>query len=425
MFQRYTLPNGTRVILVPKHDTGAITLLALFRVGSRFEAARTLGISHFLEHMMFKGTKKRPDTLEISRELDGVGAAYNAFTSKDHTGYYIKLNYEKTELAIDIMYDMLANSLMKTEEVERERRVILEEIHMYEDNPIMLIEELFEEEIYRGSSLGWRIAGDEKSLAQVHRRELAVFRHEHYRPYETVFVAAGKLPEGMVKLIENTFGQSKKRDGRPTQYRAFRAGALHSRGPRLKLKYKDTGQVQVALGFPAYGLSHEKMPALGLLSTILGGTMSSRLFIAVRERRGLAYSVRSSINAYEDVGNLVVQAGLDKSRVDEALRVIMTELRRIAAKGITVAELDRGKENIRGRLTLALEESSDLADFFGKQELHLGKIKTPEEKLEQVFRVSREEVGAVAREIIVGKKLAAAIIGPFESMDRFKKLLRL
>lgn len=424
MFQRYTLKNGTRVILVPQQETGAVTLLSLFRVGSRFEDARTLGISHFLEHMMFKGTKKRPDTLEISRELDGVGAEYNAFTSKDHTGYYIKLNYEKADMAIDIMYDMLANSLVKPEEVERERKVIMEEIHMYEDNPIMLVEELYEEELYRGSSLGWRIAGDKKSLAHVGKKELVAFRHEHYLPHETVFVVAGRFTDGMVKMIEDTFGSAKKRDGRPRQYRPFKSAAVHNRGPRVHLKFKDTGQVQVALGFPAYKLEDARMPALSVLSTILGGTMSSRLFIAVRERRGLAYSVRSSINAYEDIGNLVIQSGLDKSRVFEALKVIMAELKRMVMRGVTVDELDRAKENIRGRITLALEDSSAVADFYGKQELHAGKVKTPEERIEKIFAVTREEIRAAAREIIEPKKLAAAVIGPFEDVKRFTKLLK-
>ncbi len=424
MFQRYTLKNGTRVILVPQQETGAVTLLSLFRVGSRFEDARTLGISHFLEHMMFKGTKKRPDTLEITRELDGVGAAYNAFTSKDHTGYYIKLNHEKADMAIDIMYDMLANSLMRHEEVERERKVIMEEIHMYEDNPMMLVEELYEEELYRGSSLGWRIAGDEKSLAHVRRAELARFRHEFYRPQETVFVVAGRFQDGMVKMIEDTFGSAKKRDGRPRQYKSFRRAAVHSRGPRLNLKFKETSQVQVVLGFPAYKIEDTKMPALSLLATILGGTMSSRLFIAVRERRGLAYSVHASINAYEDTGNLAVQAGLDKSRVDEALKVIMVELKRMAEKGVTGSELDHAKENIRGRITLALEDSSDVADFYGKQELHTGSVKTPEEKIEKIFAVTREEIRSVAREIMQPKKLAAAVIGPFEDAKRFTKLMR-
>ncbi len=424
MHQKFLLSNGLRVILAPHEDTKAITLLALFRIGSRYEKQKTLGISHFLEHMMFKGTKKRPETTLIARELDGVGAEYNAFTGKDHTGYYIKLNYEKTDLALDIMHDMLANSLVKHEEVERERRVILEEIHMYEDNPIMLVEELFEEELFRGSSLGWRIAGNEQTLARIDRQELIDFRQAHYRPVETVLVAAGRLPEKIRIAIERTFGQLKSGLARRARFQSFRSRPGHRQGPRLKFRFKQTDQVQVALGFPALALADQRLPALNVLSTILGGTMSSRLFIAVRERRGLAYSVHSSINAYEDMGNLVVQAGLDKSRADEALKVIATELGRLSRSGVTNSELARGKENIRGRLTLAMEDSQAVAEFFGKQELHLDKIKTPDEKLAEIFAVRSEEVRAVARQVLNSQKMAAAMIGPFEDSRRFIKLMK-
>lgn len=424
MFERYTLKNGTRVLLIPHQETKAITLLSLFRVGSRFEEARTLGLSHFLEHMMFKGTKKRPETIEISRELDGVGAVYNAFTGKDHTGYYIKVNYEKTEMAMDLMHDMVANSLLQPEEIEKERNVILEEMHMYEDNPIMLVEELYEEELYRTSSLGWRIIGDNATLSKIKRKQLVDFRKEFYRPQETVFIAAGKLPDDVGYLIERTFGSIKAQPGRPKQPRNFKLAAVHGRGPRIALRYKDTGQVQVVLGFPAYSFLDPKLPVLQVLSTILGGTMSSRLFISVREKRGLAYSIRSSLSVYEDTGNIAVQAGLDKGRVGEALKVIMSELKRMTREFVKNDELERAKENIRGRIYLGLEDSENTADFYGKQELHTHQVQTPEEKIEQIFAVTKEEIRAVAKELFHTSKLAAAIIGPFEDKKKFEKLMK-
>ncbi|MBI4280874.1 insulinase family protein [Candidatus Uhrbacteria bacterium] len=424
MFERFKLTNGVRTVLVPHADTKAITLLSLFRVGSRFERASTLGLSHFLEHMMFKGTRKHPETVEISRILDSLGAEYNAFTGKDHTGYYIKVNYEHAALALDIMFDMLAHSLLKPEEIERERKVIQEEINMYEDNPIMLVEELFEEELFRGNSLGWRIAGQAATLARIKRKELTDFRRKFYRPSEIVVVAAGRLPTIIQKNIARTFGSLRPQRGRPTQPRSFRVLGRHRAGPRVVVKFKDTGQVQVALGFPALALSHPRLPTLQVLSTILGGTMSSRLFIAVRERRGLAYSIRSSISGYEDTGNLMIQAGLDKARLDEALRVMMAELRRMRERGVTKEELASAKENIRGRMTLALEDSEMTADFYGKQELHLGKIATPDEKLAKILAVTKEEVAAVAAAICQPSLLAAAVIGPFEDAGRFVKLLQ-
>lgn len=424
MFDKHLLKNGMRVVLSPMQETKAITLLALFRVGSRYENRRTLGLSHFLEHMMFKGTKKRPKAIQISKILDGVGAEYNAFTSKDYTGYYIKVNYEKTELAMELMSDMLANSVLAQEEVERERKVIKEEINMYEDNPIMLVEELYEQELYRGSSLGWRIAGDVKSLANIRRKELVDFRGEHYRPKNTVFIASGRFPENLEKMISKYFGVLKG-DGRPQGFKKFQPSKVHAAGPRVALRFRDTGQVQVVLGFPAYAYKDKRLPALHLLATILGGSMSSRLFIAVRERRGLAYFVRASTSVYQDTGNLLIHAGLDKSRIDAAIKVIMKEVKRIRDGGVTREELVRAKENIRGRMTLALEESSDVADFLGKQELLTGEIKTSDQKLEKIFKVTQADVKKVAADVFKSNRLAAAIIGPFEDANRFQKLFRI
>lgn len=423
MFQKYTLKNGLRVVTAPMQETKAITILALFRVGSRYEARKTLGISHFLEHMMFKGTKKRPQAIQISRELDGVGAEYNAFTSKDYTGYYIKLNYEKAQLAIDMMSDMLANSILAAEEVERERKVIQEEINMYEDNPMMLVEELFEEELYTGNSLGWRIAGDAKSLVNIKQKELVDFRHEHYRPKHTVLTVAGRFPKNLEAMIEKYFGAISSRGERPEQFLKFKSGKEHGSGPRVRLKFRKTDQAQVCMGLPAYPYGHARLPALHVLATILGGGMSSRLFVEVRERRGLAYFVRASVNVYQDTGNFMIHAGLDKTRIDEALRVIGQELRKMAKRGITAAELARAKENMRGRMTLALEESSDVADFLGKQELLTGRVLTAEEKMERVMRVTRQDVQAVARDLFRPARLAAAVIGPFKDSKRFVKLL--
>lgn len=423
MFQKYTLKNGMRVVLAPMHETKAVTILALFRVGSRYEARRTLGISHFLEHMMFKGTKKRPKAIQISRELDGVGAEYNAFTGKDYTGYYIKLNFEKAKLAMDMMSDMLANSLLAHDEVERERKVIQEEINMYEDNPMMLVEELYEEELYTGSSLGWRIAGDAKSLVNIKQKELVDFRKEHYRPKHTVLAVAGRFPKDLEAMIQRYFGVISSQGERPEEFPKFKSGKEHSSGPRVRVKFRKTDQAQVCMGLPAYPYGHERLPALHVLATILGGGMSSRLFVEVRERRGLAYFVRASVNVYQDTGNLMIHSGIDKSRIDEALSTIGEELRKMATRGITTAELARAKENMRGRMTLALEESSDVADFLGKQELLTNRILTADEKMAKVMRVTREDVQAVAKDILRPRRLAAAVIGPFKDSQRFTKIL--
>lgn len=421
-YTRTTLKNGTRVIMVPSHDTQACTVLALFEVGSRYETPKLAGASHFVEHMMFKGTERRPSTLGITRELDAVGADYNAFTGKDHTGYYIRLMADKAGLAVDMLHDMLFRSTYPEAECEREREVIKEEINMYEDNPMMQAEELLEGLVYRGT-LARPISGTHATMDGIRRGALVKYRDTWYAPSRMVIAVAGKIGPEMPALLESTFGTVPEPPVKPGSYPAspLRLGG----GPRLALKYKKTEQVQLALGFPGLPYGHRGIAALAVLSNILGGGMSSRLFTEVRERRGLAYSVRSSLSPYQDVGNLVIQAGLTKARIDEGISVILAELGKAAKEGVTEEELSRAKEYIKGKTVLGLEESSALAEFFAKQELLQRKISTPEERLKRIDAVTREEVRAAAREAFRTPNISAALIGPFKDEARFRTLLRI
>ncbi len=420
LFQTTTLKNGTRVILVPSRDTQAATVLVLFEIGSRYENGKLAGASHFVEHMMFKGTERRPSTLDISRDLDSVGADYNAFTGKDYTGYYVKLNAEKVELAVDMLHDMLFHSTYRADECEREREVIKEEINMYDDNPMMRAEELLEELIYEGT-LARPIAGTHQTMDGLGRAELAKWRDEAYAPSRMVIAVAGKIEPSVTDLLEKTFGGVKEPKKKLKSYPLSR---LRSGGARLALQYKETEQVQFALGFPGFPYGHKHLPALSVLSTILGGGMSSRLFTEVRERRGLAYSVRSSLSPYQDVGNIAIQAGLTKAKLDEGIAVILQELGKAARKGVTAEELLRAKEYIKGKTVLGLEESSALAEFFAKQELLQKKIETPQERLSRIDKVTREDVLAVAKQVFRTSTLSAALIGPFKDKARFMKLLK-
>ncbi len=415
------LKNGARLIQVPSHDTQAATVLVLFEVGSRYENLRLSGASHYVEHMMFKGTKKRPNTSMISRDLDSVGADYNAFTGKDYTGYYIRLDAAHTALAIDMLHDMLFQSLYDPKECQRERKVILEEINMYEDNPIMHAEELLEELVYEGTPLARNIAGTPQTMSGITRKMLTEYRDRYYAPSRMVVSIAGKIDDAAVELLDQTFGAIKEPKRKPKTYLP---GKLRAGGPRLALKFKETEQVQFTLGFPGYALGHQKLPALTVLSTVLGGGMSSRLFTEVRERRGLAYSVRASASSYQDCGNLAIQAGLTKARVEEGIRTILKELGDIAKNGITKEELHRAKEYIKGKTILGLEESSALAEFFARQELLTRKMETPEEKIAKIAAVGREDVQAAARQIFRTDRLSAAIIGPFKDEADFKKILK-
>ncbi|HTK04579.1 MAG TPA: pitrilysin family protein [Candidatus Eisenbacteria bacterium] len=406
-----TLGNGTRVVLVPHRDTAAATLLALYEVGSRYETAALSGASHYIEHMMFKGTERRPNTMAISRDLDAVGADYNAFTGKDLTGYYIRLQAEKLGLAVDMLEDMLYHSSFKPKDVESERKVIHEELRMYDDNPMMVVEERMEEELYKGSSLGWRVGGTVKTMNGITRGGLTGYRDRHYVPAKTVLALAGRFErDEAVALLERTFGKVRPRKA-PAPFKPFTAKLA---GPRVRVEWKDTEQVQLAMGWPAYRYGDPRLAALKMMSIILGGTMSSRLFMSVREKRGLAYSVSASTNPYQDVGNITVQAGLSKDRFHDAMKVIMAELAKMKAKDVTSEELNRAKEFFKGKMVLNLEESSRLADWYARQELLQRRIETPEERIAKAFAVTKADIRRAANDVFRRRTAAIAVIGPFK-----------
>src|SRR3989339_1505946 len=321
-----TLKNGLRTHLIPFEGTDAATLLVLCKVGSRYEDAPINGASHFIEHLMFKGTKRRPTTLDISRALDSVGAEYNAYTGKDLTGYYVKVDSHHLKLAVDVLHDMLFHSKFDKKELDRERGVIIEEINMYQDDPIMYSEELMEQAMFDGNTLGWQIAGSPGTMRAMSRADILRYRDSHYIPSRMVIAAAGKIPEEIEGWLDGTFGTVKETQTEPKEFSPF--GVLPTRRtPRIRIQHKETQQIQLAIGFPSYGLHDKRDAAARILGIILGGTMSSRLFVSIRERRGLAYMIRASQSPYEDIGNFTIQAGLEKARLDLALKTIMDELR--------------------------------------------------------------------------------------------------
>lgn len=421
MYQKTVLKNGMRMLSVPKHDTEAVTLFVLFGVGSRYETNDMAGASHFIEHMLFKGTKKRPTARSISRELDAVGADYNAFTSKEYTGYYIRLHADHGQMAADMMHDMVFRSTFKPGEMERERSVILEEIKMYEDNPPAHVAEMLDEHLYRGCSLSRNIAGSRKVVGSLSRKKIMQYWREHYVPEKTVIAVAGKVDDRLVRRVEKLFGSVSK--GRK-RARKFRCARLSRKKEKLVLKYKETEQAHFAVGFPGFPSHHPSRSALTLLTVALGGGMSSRLFSEVREKRGLAYSIHASMTCYLDVGDFSVQAGLNAERVEEGVRTIMRELRKAARSGLTEEELKRAKEFMKGKIILGLENSSELAEFYSRQELLTGRIETAEEKIATLMKVSREQVKKVAKRVLNPARLSAALIGPYEDGGRIEKLLR-
>jgi len=413
------LSNGMRVHLMPYSGTQAATVLVLVKVGSRFEYPEINGASHYIEHLMFKGTKRRPTTLDISRGLDAVGAEYNAFTGKDYTGYYITIEAGKLPLAVDMIHDMMFHSKYDTEEMDRERGVIIEEINMYHDNPIMHVEEMLEQIMFKGSTLGWDIAGSAKTMRSMTRDQVIAFRDEHYAPEKIVIAIAGKVDKATLALVKKTFGTVKARKEAST-YERFVAPKPSADIPCL-VQNKKVDQLQVALGFPSFGAGDKRNAAVSLMATILGGTMSSRLFISVRERKGLCYFVRAENSTYDDVGTFVIRSGLDKARLAEATKTILAEVEKIKKTGVTPRELKEAKDHFRGRILLKLEDSSSRADWYARQELILGKALTPEERMKEIDAVKTSDVKKAAQEILDMAKMSVAAIGPFKDGRAFLK----
>lgn len=423
-FKKIKLANGATLVTVPMKETKAATLLVFFPVGSRYETPTLAGASHFIEHLMFKGTKRRPDTTHISRELDAIGSEYNAFTGKDHTGYYIKAAAEHLPLALDILSDMLTESLFDNTEMEREKGVVIEEIRMYEDNPLMQIEDELEEILYPKTALGRNIAGTVRTMTEMERVKVLDYHRQFYRPDLMTVVVAGRLPKDALAKVKKTFGAMKRsKNSKPAPFAKVSVTPEMEKAPDLRVKFKETEQVHLAIGFPAYGYGHPKNPALTLLATILGGNMSSRLFIQVRERRGLCYYIRAGLNPYQDIGTFAIQSGLKKDRIEEGVRAILAEVKKIRDHGVEEAELWRAKDYIKGKVVLGLEETSEVADWYGRQQLFLGKMFTPEQKIKRFSAVRAAEIQAVARDIFKKGRLRMAVIGPYKEDATFRKLL--
>jgi predicted Zn-dependent peptidase len=428
MYSQTKLANGLEVITCPVRGTRAATVLVLVPVGSRYEEKSVNGVAHFIEHMTFKGTNKRPTTRAISRELDGVGAEYNAFTAKDHTGYWVKVPGDRLKLAVDILADILFNSKFAQVEIEREKGVILEEIKMYEDNPLFHIGSLFEETLFGRSPLGQLIIGKRETVKKLTRQKILDFKNKFYWPSNILVVLAGCFDKKKsLTLLRKYFGKIADLDKSRIEA-SKNLGQKFSPGQkkaRIKLHFKKTKQVHLALGTPAYSYFHPSLYALQLLAIILGGNMSSRLFTQVRERKGLAYFIHAGTNIYRDRGNFEIQAGLDLARLSEAIKAIVAELNKIKKRGPTSQELARAKEFLGGKLTLSLEDSHTIASWYGRQKLLTGRALTPDEKLAKFRQVTRGDITKVAREIFKKSLLNMVLIGPLKKEKPLLKLLEI
>jgi predicted Zn-dependent peptidase len=415
-FETYKLKNNAQIVLVPLQNTKSLTTLVMYPVGSRYETEKLSGVSHYVEHLMFKGTKKRKNTLTLTREIDRLGAEYNAFTGKEYTGYYIKTDAAYAETSFDILSDMLFNSKFDAKEMEREKHVIVEELRMYNDNPIMNIDNIFEELMFAGCALGRDIGGTEKHVLSYKRKDVLAYRNRYYNASNMTVVIAGAIDENTTTLLDKYFGAQKKNT---TSKKNFKPGIF---GPakkqeRVTVQHKKTDQAQMMIGFPGFEYGNKNSQAISVLNTILGGSMSSRLFIKIRERLGLAYTVRSGSDCYRDIGYVYVRAGLEAKNINKAIAAIKKEIQRVIDNGVTARELADAKTHIRGGLTLSLENSSVQADWYAKQSMFYKEIKTPEQKLREIERVTREDVQNIAKKVFKFNQMRVGVIGDVDAKD--------
>lgn len=419
MFKIKTLKNKLTLITIPIESFESVTTLFAVGAGSRYETRKINGISHFLEHMFFKGSKKYPSAEIISTMVDSIGAINNAATSKEWTYYWIKSSTKHLELATDVISSMLKESLLQAEEVEREKGVIIEELRMYRDNPTRYIWDLYENLQFGDQPLGWDIGGDEETINSLKRGDFVKYVDSLYAPENSVLVYAGKIPANIEKIAEKYFSDLPKRsEHKPLDYKPVKQTK-----PRANVFYKKTDQANLILGVEAFNRNDKRRYAAKVLSSILGEGMSSRLFMQVRERRGLAYHVSSDSDSYLDTGMFINYAGLKLEKVYEGLKVIIDELNKISSEKVSLEELKKAKEMIRGRVALRSESTNFLAEHFGTQFILDRKLETFEEYLKGIDKVTEEDVLELAKYLFDKNRFNLQVIAPIKETSKFDKIL--
>lgn len=418
-YKKTVLKNGLRVLMVPVAGTQTVTVIVMVGAGSRYETETEAGLSHFVEHMFFKGTAKRPTTLDISEELDAVGGEFNAFTSKDKTLYYAKVDAKHFATALDVVADIFLNSKLEKEEIEKEKGTILQELNMYEDTPVRNVADIFENLLYGGNPLGREIIGTKEIIKKLKREKLVEYLENFYVANNALICVAGKFEEKKsLQAIEKYFSRMPKK-----KIPEFFPVKERQNQPAVKIKFKKTDQTHFILGTRAYRENHPQRFALALLAVILGGNMSSRLFIEVREKLGLAYYVKTEVEAYADCGYLATQVGVEHKNLELAIKTILQEYQKIAKHKVQEKELQKAKDFIKGKSLMGLEASDEVAMFFASQEIKKKKILTPGEIFAKIDKVAATDILKVAQEIFTKKRLNLAIIGPHKNVLKIKTIM--
>ncbi|MBN2197722.1 insulinase family protein [Candidatus Wolfebacteria bacterium] len=418
--KKTVLKNGLRIITIPMIESLTTTVLVLVEAGSKYETKDINGISHFLEHMCFKGTKKRPQSIDISSELDNIGAQYNAFTSMEYTGYFAKARPEHFDIILDVVSDMYLNPTFKQKEINKERGVIIEEINMYEDLPMRNVQDIFTNLLYGDQPAGWSIAGRKEVVKKINRADFIKYRNQHYLGQSSLVVVAGKFKENeVIKKIEKAFNSIK------SSLKTPKIKTVESqKKPEVLLKYKKTDQAHLVLGVRAFDIFDSRRFALDILAVILGQGFSSRLVQKIREEMGAAYYINADSEFLTDHGFFTVSAGVDNNKIKKVIKAILKEFKKITKELVKNKELQRAKEQLIAKLAIGLETSDQLAGFYGGQEIVTGEPLSSDEIIQKIRDVKNKEIKDIALEIFKNNKLNLAVIGPFKEKKIFEKILR-
>jgi len=419
MIKTTKLNSGLRVLTIPQQNTRTVTVLVLVGTGSKYEEKRVNGVSHFLEHMFFKGTKKRPTPLKIAGPIENVGGVFNAFTSQDLTGYFVKVDASHLHLALDVVADIFLHSLLPAKEITKEKGVVIEEINMRKDTPMIHVADLLEQFLYGDQPAGWDVAGTKETVQGLTRADILSYVQSQYVAENTVVCVAGNIKEEKVKeRVRKLFSSISQKN--------FKNKVLvkeAQKKPKVLLEHRATDQTHVAFAARGFNLFHKDRFVQEIIAAILGGGMSSRLFLEIREKLGLAYYISTSSESNPDTGFLATFAGVKNENAQKAVQVIAKEYKKLRTVRVAARELKNAKDRLKGRMALSLESSDAKAEFYGIQEILEHRFFTPEQLYDRIERVNVADIQKVAKAMFEPKNLNLVILGPFKNKQSFQKLL--
>ncbi len=419
MYQKTTLDNGLRVISATMPHTRSVSIGFFISTGSRYEAETEAGVSHFVEYLLFRGTQKRAAVGEISEAIEGVGGILNGGTDKELTAYWCKVAQPHLALALDVLSDMLLHSKFDTQDIEKERQVIIEEINRSKDSPSQQVNMLIDELLWPGHPLGRDIAGSKESVAAIARDRMLDYLATHYQPNNTVVAVAGNIQhEEVVTAVSQVLGGWINRQPQ-SGYLTYEEQVAR----RVHLETRDTKQAHLCLALPGLSLFHPKRFTLDLLNVILGEGMSSRLFVEIRDKLGLAYDIHSYIEHFLDSGSMTIYAGVESQNLSTAVKAILEQLHRLAEL-VPESELSRAKEQSKGRLLLRMEDSHSVAGWMGGQEILTGRILSVDQVVSIIEAITADELKQLAQELLVGSRLRLAVVGPIANDEPLGELLK-